>query len=69
MLIVCRKSGDIGVGIATGYGLDDQRVGVRTWWGREFLLLHIVQTGSGAHPTSYPMSTEGSFLGDKAAGA
>jgi hypothetical protein len=29
----------------------------------------LVQTGSGAHPASYPMGTGGSFSGDKAAGA
>jgi hypothetical protein len=27
-----------------------------------FSLHHRVQTGSGAHPTSYPVSTRGSFL-------
>jgi hypothetical protein len=32
-------------------------------------LNHCVQTGSGAHPASYPMGTKGSFPGDKAAGA
>jgi hypothetical protein len=37
--------------------------------GQEFLLLYIVQTGSGAHPISYPMGTGGSFPGGKAAGA
>jgi hypothetical protein len=26
-------------------------------------LLHVVQTGSGVHPTSYPMGTGGSFPG------
>jgi hypothetical protein len=26
-------------------------------WGQEFLLLHVIQTGSGAHPASYPMGT------------
>jgi hypothetical protein len=31
-------------------------------WGQEILLLHVVQTGSGVHPTSYPMGT-GFFLG------
>jgi hypothetical protein len=36
---------------------------------REFSLLHSIQTGSGVHPTSYPMSTGSSFPGDKAAGA
>jgi hypothetical protein len=30
---------------------------------------HCVQSGSGAHPASYPMGTRGSFLGGKAAGA
>jgi hypothetical protein len=48
------------VGIATGYGLDDRGVGVR---------VHVVQTGSGVHPTSYPMCTGGSFPGGKAAEA
>jgi len=30
---------------------------------------HRVQTGSEAHPASYPMGTGGPYLGDKAAGA
>jgi hypothetical protein len=34
-----------------------------------FLLLHRVQTGSGAHRASYPMGTGGYFPGGKAAGA
>jgi hypothetical protein len=44
------------VGIANGYGLDNQEVWVR---------VHVVQTGSGVHPTSYPMGTGGSFPGVK----
>jgi hypothetical protein len=36
---------------------------------KEFSLLHVVQTGSGVHPTSCPMDTGGSFPGGKAAGA
>jgi hypothetical protein len=32
-------------------------------------LHHRVQTGSGAHPASYPMGTRGSFPRGKAAGA
>jgi hypothetical protein len=28
---------------------------------------HLVQTGSGAHPVSYPVGTGGSFPGGKAA--
>jgi hypothetical protein len=31
-----------------------------------FSLHHRVQTGSGAHPASYPMGTRGSFAGSKA---
>jgi hypothetical protein len=34
-----------------------------------FSLHHRVQTGSGAHPASYPMGTRDSFPGGKAAGA
>jgi hypothetical protein len=35
----------------------------------DFTLHHRLQTGSGAHPVSYPMGTRGSFCGGKAAGA
>jgi hypothetical protein len=34
-----------------------------------FSLRHRVQTGSGAHPASYPMGIGGLFLGSKAARA
>jgi hypothetical protein len=37
--------------------------------GQEVYLLHVVQTGSGVHPTSYAMGIGGSFPGGKAAGA
>jgi hypothetical protein len=37
-------------------------------YGQEFSHLHIVQTGSGVHPISYPIGTEGSFPEGKAAG-
>jgi hypothetical protein len=37
--------------------------------GRNFSLRHRVQTGSGAHPASYPMGTRDFFLGGEAAGA
>jgi hypothetical protein len=56
------------VGIATSYELDNQGVRVRGPVGQEFSLLHVVQTDSGAHPASYPMSTGGFFPGGKAAG-
>jgi hypothetical protein len=32
---------------------------------RYFYLLHFVQTGSGAHPASYPMATECCYAGVK----
>jgi hypothetical protein len=35
---------------------------------KKFSLLHIVQTGSGIHPTSYKMGTGGSFPGVKLQG-
>jgi hypothetical protein len=35
----------------------------------KFSVLHVVHTGSGAHPASYPMGNGGAFLGGKAAGA
>jgi hypothetical protein len=38
-------------------------------YGQEFSLLLVIQTGSGVHPTSYPMGAEGYFLGGKVAGA
>jgi hypothetical protein len=49
------------IGIATGYGLDDR--------GFAFALLHVVQTGPGVHPNSYPVGRGESFPEDKAARA
>jgi hypothetical protein len=40
------RSWNRAVGIATGYGLDDRRVGVRISVGARFSHLHVVQTGS-----------------------
>jgi hypothetical protein len=54
------------VGIETGYGLDDQGVGVRVPVGEKFVLLHVVQAGSRAHPASCPIGIKASFLGGKA---
>jgi hypothetical protein len=51
------------VGIATGYRLDDRSVGLESRQSHEFSLLHVVQTGSGVHPTSYPMGTGGKAAG------
>jgi hypothetical protein len=64
-----RKSRDGSVGIALGYGLDDRGSRVRFLEGAGNFSLHRrVQNGSGAHPSSYPMGTRGSFPGGKAAG-
>jgi hypothetical protein len=55
-------SRDSSVGIATGYGLDDRMIGVRFLAGAgNVSLRHRVQTGSGAHPASYPMGYQGLF--------
>jgi hypothetical protein len=66
--IVIRMYPGSAICIATAYGLDDQGVGVWVPVGSEFSLLHNMQTGSGAHPASYPMDTWGSFPGGKVAG-
>jgi hypothetical protein len=60
---------DSAVSIATGYGLDDQGVGVQVPVRARILTSHVIQTGSGVHPTSYLMGTTDSFPGGKAAGA
>jgi hypothetical protein len=63
------KGLDISAGIVLGYGLNgwDSRVLFPAGAGNFFH--HRVQTGSGAHPASYPMGTRSSFPGGKATGA
>jgi len=40
------------------YGLDDRAIGVRSPAGtKDFFSILCVQTGSGAHPASYPRGT------------
>jgi hypothetical protein len=46
---------DSTVGVATGYGLDERRVEVQA--PAEMSLLQVVYTDSGAHWTSYSVST------------
>jgi hypothetical protein len=59
------KSHDSSVGIA----LDDWDSRVQFLEGAgNFSLYHHVQNSSGAHPTSYPVGTRGSFPGGKVAG-
>jgi hypothetical protein len=62
-----RSSRVSSVGIATCYRLDGR--GSVPGRSKRLSLLHRVQTGSGAHPTSYPMGTKGIFSGDKDVGA
>jgi hypothetical protein len=61
---------DSSVGIALSYELNDRGSRVRfPAVAGNFSLYHRVQTGSWAHPASYPMGTRGYFSGGKVAGA
>jgi hypothetical protein len=51
--------------IVSDYGLDDRAIEVRERT-EDFSSSPCVQTGSVAHPASYPMGTGGSFPGGKA---
>jgi hypothetical protein len=63
------RSLDSVVSIATGDGMDEGGVGVRIPIGARIFSSPLVQTGSGVHPTFYPMGSGGSFLGSTEAGA
>jgi hypothetical protein len=52
--------------IVSDYGLDDRAIEVRSLTGADFPSSPCVQTGSGAHPASYPMGTGGSLPRGKA---
>jgi hypothetical protein len=58
---VFKGSLDVSVGTVTGCGVDGQGK-------RDFHLLDSVQTGTGAHPASYPMGNLGPLPEGKAAG-
>jgi hypothetical protein len=66
-IIFIYKTRDSVVGCFTGWTTNWSEFESR--WGQEFLLIHVVQIGSGVHPTSYPMGTRGSFPGAKVTGA
>jgi hypothetical protein len=67
-LLQILKSQDNSVGIVTGHRLDDWIIAIRfPAVAGNFSLQYCVQTGSGAHPASYPMGTGGSFPGSKVA--
>jgi hypothetical protein len=53
------------VGMVMGYKMNSH--GSLPGRAKEFSLPHAMQTGSGVHPASYPMSTRGSFSWGKAA--
>jgi hypothetical protein len=61
--IMLNQSHSSSSSIVSDYGLDNR--GLIPDRGRGFFLLARVQTGSGSHPASYPMGTEGPFPGDK----
>jgi hypothetical protein len=63
-LIIIKGHGSSG-SIVSDYGLDDRAIEVRSPAGADFSSSPCVQTGSGAHPASYPMGTGGSFSGGK----
>jgi hypothetical protein len=55
---------DSAIGIATDYGLDDRRVGIKVpVVSKNVLFPHVVQTGSGTNPASYLMDTGGFLTG------
>jgi hypothetical protein len=64
-----RGSQDSIVGIATGYGMDDRRVGVRVSVGSIIFSSPRRPNRLWVRTTFYPMGTEGSYPEVKASGA
>jgi hypothetical protein len=62
-----KSSWDSSISVVMGCGLGDR--GLIPGRAGDFPLLHSIQTGSGAHPASYPVGTGGSFPGGEVAGA
>jgi hypothetical protein len=60
LLLLFMSHGSSG-SIVSDCGLDDRVIEVRSLTGADFFSSPCVQTGSGAHPASYPMGTGGSF--------
>jgi hypothetical protein len=50
----------VGIGLATGWITKGSEF--ESWWGQNFSLFHV-QTGSVAHPASYPVDTGGKAVG------
>jgi hypothetical protein len=59
-----------GLGYLSRYsdGLRAGRPGFNSWQGQDLSFLHCVQTGSEAHPASYPVGTGSLFMGKKRPG-
>jgi hypothetical protein len=64
--VISVQSQERTVSIATGHRLGD-RGEFESQKGQEFSLLHVIWTGSGSHPVTYPMGTGSSFPGGKVA--
>jgi hypothetical protein len=65
-LLFNMRSRGSSVSIASGYGLDDWAIEVRSLAeAKDFSSSLCVQTGSGAHPASCTMGTGGPFPGGK----
>jgi hypothetical protein len=61
----CSEPGS-SVSMVSGYGLDDRAIEVPSpAEAKDFSCSLCVQTGSGAHPSSFTMGTGGPFHGDK----
>jgi hypothetical protein len=61
------RSRSSSVSIVSDYGLEDREIGVRSSAGAKYFSSSLcVQNGSGAHPASCSMGTEGPFRGGKA---
>jgi hypothetical protein len=69
MLVFYFMSHDSPVGIALGYGLDNEGSTVRFPAGIGNFSLRRIKNGSGTHLAFYPMGTRDSFQGGNAAGA
>jgi hypothetical protein len=65
--VECQKRFRLSGSIVSDYGLDDRANGVRSSADPAYFFSSLcVQTGSGAHPASYPIVTAGSIPEGKA---
>jgi hypothetical protein len=62
----CSKTSKEETTVETKENITMERSEFESQLGRVFSLIHVVQTRSGAHTTSFPMDTAGCFPGSKA---